>query len=175
MGRVSDELFAQFAGVFSNARVRRHGRSYVLGLVSQTERKNSWQLAEFAGEASPDGIQRLLNFSPWDEDACRDAVARYALFLARPHRPSARGLLPRDGRGPRVPGAGCWRQRGASLPPRDSRTAIAVLLHGRSGGIRREAPRARPGRAGGGPRARRRQPTAPWVQRCSRPRRARRV
>jgi len=81
MGRVSDELFAQFAGVFSNARVRRHGRSYVLGLVSQTERKNSWQLAEFAGEASPDGIQRLLNFSPWDEDACRDAVARYALFL----------------------------------------------------------------------------------------------
>jgi SRSO17 transposase len=55
------------------------GRAYVLGLLSQTERKNSWQLAEFAGQASPDGLQRLLNFSPWDEDACRDAIARYVM------------------------------------------------------------------------------------------------
>jgi SRSO17 transposase len=74
-----NEMFAQVAGVFSNARVRRHGRAYLLGLLSQTERKNSWWLAEFAGEASPDGMQRLLNFSPWDEDACRDAVCRYAV------------------------------------------------------------------------------------------------
>jgi hypothetical protein len=22
-------------------------------------------------------MQRLLNFSPWDEDACRDTLARY--------------------------------------------------------------------------------------------------
>ena len=64
---------------FSNARVRRHGRAYVLGLLSHAERKNSWQLAEFAGDASPDGMQRLLNFSPWDEDAARDALARYVV------------------------------------------------------------------------------------------------
>jgi SRSO17 transposase len=74
-----NELFAQVAGVFSNAAVRRHGRAYILGLLSHTERKNSWWLAEFAGDASPDGMQRLLNFSPWDEDACRDAVARYVV------------------------------------------------------------------------------------------------
>jgi hypothetical protein len=54
-----NELFAQVAGVFSNAHVRRRGRAYALGLLSQTERKNSWQLAEFAGEPSPDGLQRL--------------------------------------------------------------------------------------------------------------------
>ena len=72
-----NEMFMQVADVFSNARVRRHGRSYVLGLLSQSERKNSWQLAEFAGDASPDGMQRLLNFSPWDEGAARDALARY--------------------------------------------------------------------------------------------------
>jgi SRSO17 transposase len=72
-----NEMFMQVAGAFSNARVRRHGRAYVLGLLSQAERKNSWQLAEFAGEASPDGLQRLLNFSPWDEDAARDGLARY--------------------------------------------------------------------------------------------------
>ena len=74
-----NEMFMQVAGAFSNARVRRHGRSYVLGLLSQAERKNSWQLAEFAGDASPDGMQRLLNFSPWDEDAARDALARYVV------------------------------------------------------------------------------------------------
>jgi SRSO17 transposase len=72
-----NELFAQVAGDFGNAAVRRHGRAYLLGLLSQTERKNGWTLAEFAGDVSPDGLQRLLNFSPWDEDACRDAVRRY--------------------------------------------------------------------------------------------------
>jgi SRSO17 transposase len=74
-----NELFAQVAGIFSNASVRRRGRAYVLGLLSHTERKNSWWLAEFAGDVSPDGMQRLLNFSPWDEGACRDAVARYVM------------------------------------------------------------------------------------------------
>jgi SRSO17 transposase len=74
-----NELFAQVAGAFGNAAVRRHGRAYLLGLLSQTERKNGWTLAEFAGDVSPDGLQRLLNFSPWDEDACRDAIRRYAV------------------------------------------------------------------------------------------------
>jgi SRSO17 transposase len=71
-----NEMFMQASGAFSNARVRRHGRAYLLGLRSQSERKNSWSLAEFPGDASPDGMQRLLNFSPWDEDAVRDALAR---------------------------------------------------------------------------------------------------
>ncbi len=73
------ELFAQVAGEFGNAAVRRHGRAYLLGLLSQTERKNGWTLAEFAGDVSPDGLQRLLNFSPWDEDGCRDALRRYVV------------------------------------------------------------------------------------------------
>jgi SRSO17 transposase len=74
-----NELFAQVAGVFGNVAVRRHGRAYLLGLLSQAERKNGWTLAEFAGDVSPDGLQRLLNFSPWDEDGCRDAVRRYVV------------------------------------------------------------------------------------------------
>ena len=74
-----NEMFAQVAGEFGNAAVRRHGRAYLLGLLSHTERKNSWSLAEFAGDVSPDGLQRLLNFSPWDEDGCRDAVRRYVV------------------------------------------------------------------------------------------------
>jgi SRSO17 transposase len=82
-----NEMFAQVAGVFGNASVRRHGRWYVLGLLSHAERKNSWWLAEFAGDVSPDGMQRLLNFSPWDEDAARDALARYV--VARMGDPAA--------------------------------------------------------------------------------------
>ena len=74
-----NELFAQVAGSFPNARARRHGRAYLLGLLSQQERKTSWQLAEFAGDATPDGLQKLLNSAPWDEGACRDAVARYVV------------------------------------------------------------------------------------------------
>ena len=74
-----NEMFAQVAGAFGNAAVRRHGRAYLSGLLSHTERKNSWTLAEFAGDVSPDGLQRLLNFSPWDQDACRDALARYVV------------------------------------------------------------------------------------------------
>jgi SRSO17 transposase len=56
-----NELFAQVAGVFSNAAVRRHGRAYLLGLLPQAERKTSWQLAEFAGDASPDGARALID------------------------------------------------------------------------------------------------------------------
>jgi SRSO17 transposase len=82
-----NEMFAQVAGVFGNASVRRHGRWYVLGLLSHAERKNSWWLAEFAGDVAPDGMQRLLNFSPWDEDAARDALARYV--VARMGDPAA--------------------------------------------------------------------------------------
>jgi hypothetical protein len=43
------EVSMQVTGAFSNARVRRHGRAYALGLLSQAERKNYRQLAEFAG------------------------------------------------------------------------------------------------------------------------------
>jgi SRSO17 transposase len=71
-----NEMFMQVAAAFSNARVRQRGRPYLLGLLSPAERKNSWQQAWFAGDASPDRMQRLLTCSPWDKDAARDALAR---------------------------------------------------------------------------------------------------
>ena len=36
------------------------GHNYLHGLLAQLERKNGWQLAEQAGDATPDGVQRLL-------------------------------------------------------------------------------------------------------------------
>ncbi|MBO3753240.1 IS701 family transposase, partial [Streptosporangiaceae bacterium NEAU-GS5] len=41
--------------------------------------KNGWTLAEAAGEASPLGIQRLLNSARWDADAVRDDLRGYVV------------------------------------------------------------------------------------------------
>jgi hypothetical protein len=35
----------------------------LLGLRSRSERKSSWTIAGFAGDATPDGMQWLLNFA----------------------------------------------------------------------------------------------------------------
>jgi SRSO17 transposase len=48
--------------------------SYLRGLLSETERKNGWTLAEAAGDDGPQGMQRLLNHYLWDADALRDDV-----------------------------------------------------------------------------------------------------
>jgi SRSO17 transposase len=74
-----DELFALVAGRFAQADSRRRARWYLLGLLSGAERKNSWTIAEQAGDLSPDGMQRLLNFYRWDADAVCDDLRRYVL------------------------------------------------------------------------------------------------
>ena len=48
--------------------------TYVRGLLGELERKNGWTLAEAAGDATPDGMQRLLNFYAWDCDDVREIV-----------------------------------------------------------------------------------------------------
>src|SRR5258708_26724282 len=51
--------------------------AYLKGLLSPAERKNGWQLAEEAGERTPDGMQRLVNAARWDADAVRDDLVAY--------------------------------------------------------------------------------------------------
>jgi SRSO17 transposase len=74
-----DEVFARVAGRFAQADSRRRARMYVLGLLSGAERKNSWTIAEQAGDLTPDGMQRLLNFYRWDAEAVRDDLRGYVL------------------------------------------------------------------------------------------------
>lgn len=70
-----DELFSQVVAPFFGRREPRlRARSYLLGLLSGLERKNGWSLAEYAGDATPDGMQRLLNHAKWDAGAVRDAL-----------------------------------------------------------------------------------------------------
>jgi SRSO17 transposase len=67
-----DDVFSRIAGRFAQAASRKQARAYLLGLLSLCERKNSWTIAEFAGDASPGGMQRLLNFCSWSADDVRD-------------------------------------------------------------------------------------------------------
>lgn len=64
---------------FARSEVRQRARDYLRGLLSGAERKNSWQLAEVAGNATPYGLQHLLGRASWDADALRDDVREYVL------------------------------------------------------------------------------------------------
>jgi SRSO17 transposase len=83
-----EEVHARIAPRFSRSEPRARVAAYVRGLLLPVERKNSWTLAEQAGEATPDGMQRLLAAADWDADLVRDDVRDYVVeHLAVPgHR-----------------------------------------------------------------------------------------
>ncbi len=67
-----DDMFALVAGRFFRREVRLRARACLAGMLSGLERRTGWSLAEHAGEASPDGMQRLFASARWDEDLVRD-------------------------------------------------------------------------------------------------------
>ena len=72
-------LHARIAPRFARPEPRRRALLYLQGLLSGTQRKNGWQLAEHAREATPYGMQRLLSRAVWDVDGVRDDVRTYVL------------------------------------------------------------------------------------------------
>jgi len=84
-----DDLFALVAGRFFRVEPRRRARAYVRGLLAPLAAKNGWTLAEAAGDATPDGMQRLLNRAAWDDDGVRDDVRGYVVR----HLGAADGVL----------------------------------------------------------------------------------
>ncbi len=54
------QVHARIAPRFARSEPRQRVLVYLNGLLAPVERKNSWTLAERAGEANPDGMQRLL-------------------------------------------------------------------------------------------------------------------
>lgn len=62
---------------FARAEPRQQAMAYLRGLLSPVERKNSWQLAEVGGDATPYGLQHLLRRARWDPAAVRDELRRY--------------------------------------------------------------------------------------------------
>ncbi len=70
-------LHARIGPRFARPEPRRRALSYLQGLMSSTERKNGWQLAEHAREATPYGMQRLLSQAVWDAGLVRDDLRSY--------------------------------------------------------------------------------------------------
>lgn len=74
-----EALHARIAGRFVRAEPRRRVLAYLRGLLGNVGRKNGWQLAEHAGERTPDGMQRLLATADWDPDRVRDDLRAYVV------------------------------------------------------------------------------------------------
>ncbi|GAA1071941.1 hypothetical protein GCM10009664_50660 [Kitasatospora gansuensis] len=72
-----DQAMARIAGPFGWVEPRATARVYLLGLLSGAERKNCWQLAEYAGHARSRPMQRLVRTARWNMAAVRDEVRRY--------------------------------------------------------------------------------------------------
>ena len=64
---------------FERAEPRQQAMAYLRGLLSPAERKNSWQLAEIIGAATPYAFQHLLRRALWDPEAVRDELCRYVV------------------------------------------------------------------------------------------------
>jgi SRSO17 transposase len=74
-----DRLVDQIAPRFRRAEPRRRVRVYLQGLLAPVERKNGWQLAENAGDRTPDGVQDFLARMRWDADQVRDDLRAYVV------------------------------------------------------------------------------------------------
>jgi SRSO17 transposase len=78
----ADELAALNARIgrrFRRREPRARAVAYLRGLLSPIERKNGWQLAEAAGDRTPDGVQDFLARMRWDADAVRDDLRAYVV------------------------------------------------------------------------------------------------
>jgi SRSO17 transposase len=84
-----ERLHARIAPRFARVEPRRRALRYLRGLLQPIERKNGWQLAEEAGERTPDGMQRLLDAADWEADAVRDDLRSYVVE----HLGDARAVL----------------------------------------------------------------------------------
>ena len=77
--RQLEAFHGRIAGRFLRFEVRERALRYLRALLSPVERRNGWQLAEQAGESTPDGMQRLLSSARWDADAVRDDLREYVV------------------------------------------------------------------------------------------------
>jgi len=73
LGKVSEQLGDRFTRPETKLRCE----VYLECLLAQVDRKNGWQLAEQAGDASPKNIQHFIGRAKWDADQVRDDLRSY--------------------------------------------------------------------------------------------------
>jgi SRSO17 transposase len=80
------DMARRLAPYFARSQSRDRVLAYLRGLLSEAERKNSWQVAEVCGESTPYGFQYLLSRADWDADAVRGELRTYSMqHLGDPH------------------------------------------------------------------------------------------
>ena len=85
----------RIAPVFARSDALKSAVSYLAGLLSPAERKNSWQLAEIIGLATPYSFQHLLGRADWKPDDLRDRLRAYVLDYLED--PDAVGVIDESG------------------------------------------------------------------------------
>jgi SRSO17 transposase len=83
------EVAERMGPCFLRSEPRRQALAYLQGLLSSVERKNSWQLAEQAGDPGPHRFQHLLGRAVWEADEVRDKLQAYV----REHLADPDGVL----------------------------------------------------------------------------------
>ena len=73
------DVARRLAPYFARSQSRHRAQAYLQGLLSEAERKNSWQVAEVCGESTPYGFQYLLSRADWDAEAVREELRRYVV------------------------------------------------------------------------------------------------
>ncbi|MDP2753888.1 MAG: IS701 family transposase [Nitrospirota bacterium] len=78
-GQQLDALGGRIGAFIAHAAPRRRVTAYLRAVVGGVDRRNGWQLAEQAGEATPYGMQRLMASASWDAERVRDDLRAYVV------------------------------------------------------------------------------------------------
>lgn len=74
-----EEVMDRIGARFGRVEPRRRALAYLRGLLAPVERKNGWQLAEAAGDRTPDGVQDFLARAQWEADLVREDLRAYVV------------------------------------------------------------------------------------------------
>jgi SRSO17 transposase len=81
-GRAGDllaELICSIQGCFVRVEPWLQAGKYVRACLSDLGKRNGWTIAEWAGDATPDKTQRLLNHACWDAAAAMSVIRRFVI------------------------------------------------------------------------------------------------
>lgn len=74
-----DDLKERIGRLFRRPEPRRQIGLYLDGLIGEVDKKNGWQLAEYAGDPAPWRMQALLGRTIWDQERARDICREYVI------------------------------------------------------------------------------------------------
>ena len=74
-----DDLKQRIGRLFRRPEPRRQIGLYLDGLIGEVDKKNGWQLAEYAGDPAPWRMQALLGRTIWDQERARDICREYVI------------------------------------------------------------------------------------------------